>query len=207
MTEAAAPVAQGPLIVAVGGTLRQNSSGAAALQLCLAYAASQGARTSLFTGDDLRMPLYEPQALELTEPCQRMIGALRQADGIILASPGYHGSISGTLKNALDYTEEMRDDAASYFDGRAVGCIASAAGWQASAATLSALRSIVHALRGWPTPIGVMLNSSEKLFTPSGDCVSPTVAASLVAMTQQVLDFAWQRRHAPPQLTPQHLEA
>jgi FMN reductase len=207
MTGIVPSTTQGPLIVAIGGTLRENSSGAAALQLCLAYAAKQGARTSLFTGDDLRMPLYEPQSLVLTEPCQRMIGALRQADGIILASPGYHGSISGTLKNALDYTEEMRDDAVSYFDGRAVGCIASAAGWQASAATLSALRSIVHALRGWPTPIGVMLNSSEKLFTPIGDCVSPAIAATLSAMTQQVLDFAWQRRYAPQQLTPQRLEA
>jgi FMN reductase len=207
MTGIVPPSQIAPLVVAVGGTLRQNSSGAAALQLCLAYAAKQGARTSLFTGDDLRMPLYEPQSLVMTDPCQRMIGALREADGIILASPGYHGSISGTLKNALDYTEEMRDDAASYFDGRAVGCIASAAGWQASAATLSALRSIVHALRGWPTPIGVMLNSSEKLFTAAGDCVSPAIAATLAAMTQQVLDFAWQRRYAPPQLTPQHLEA
>jgi len=196
-----------PLIVAVGGTLRENSSGAAALGVCLAYAAAQGARTCLFTGDDLRMPLYDPQSLVLTENCQRMIGALRRADGIILASPGYHGSISGTLKNALDYTEELRDDDASYFDGRAVGCIAAAAGWQASAATLSALRSIVHALRGWPTPIGVMLNSSEKLFTPTGECISPAIAGTLAAMTRQILEFAWQRRTAPPETARQRLEA
>jgi FMN reductase len=202
MTEVASP-----LIVAVGGTLRENSSGAAALRVCLTYAAERGARTMLFTGDDLRMPLYEPQSLVLTEPCARMIAALRQADGIILASPGYHGSISGTLKNALDYTEALRDDPASYFDGRAVGCIASAAGWQASAATLSALRAIVHALRGWPTPIGVMLNSSEPLFTPAGECVSPATAATLAAMTQQILDFAWRRQTAPPNMAQQRLEA
>jgi len=202
MTETASP-----LIVAVGGTLRENSSGAAALRVCLAYAAERGARTRLFTGDDLRMPLYEPQSLVLTEPCARMIAALRQADGIILASPGYHGSISGTLKNALDYTEALRDDPASYFDGRAVGCIASAAGWQASATTLSALRAIVHALRGWPTPIGIMLNSSDPLFTPAGECVSPTTAATLAAMTQQILDFAWRRQTAPPNMAQQRLEA
>jgi FMN reductase len=197
-----------PLIVAVGGTLRANSSGAAALQICLAYAAARGARTCLFTGEDLRMPLYEPQSRVLTEPCERMIGALRQADGIILVSPGYHGSISGTLKNALDYTEELKDDEAAYFDGRAVGCIATAAGWQASAATLSALRAIVHALRGWPTPLGVTLNSSDQLFTPAGECLSPAIAATLAAMTQQVLDFACYRRtYVPPDLARQRLEA
>ncbi len=182
-----------PLLVGIGGTLREKSSSASALRLCLDYAAAQGARTEIFTGDDLRMPLYEPHAPELPPACQRMIAALRAADGIILSSPGYHGSISGTLKNVLDYTEVMRDDDASYFDGRAVGCIASAAGWQASAATLSALRSIVHALRGWPTPLGVTLNSSENLFDRNGLCLVPAVNTALVTMTQQVIGFA---RHA-----------
>jgi FMN reductase len=207
MTDIVSHAPRAPLIVAVGGTLRANSSGAAALQMCLAYAAAHGARTCLFTGEDLRMPLYEPQCRVLTEPCRRMIDALRRADGILLASPGYHGSISGTLKNALDYTEELKDDDAAYFDGRAVGCIATAAGWQASAATLSALRAIVHALRGWPTPIGVMLNSSDPLFAPGGECVSPDIAATLGAMTQQVLDFARRRSHIPPELAQQRLEA
>jgi FMN reductase len=182
-----------PLIVGIGGTLRPQSSGASALRLCLAHAEARGARTLLFTGDALRLPLYDPQASTLDASSVALVEALRAADGVVLASPGYHGGISGTLKNALDYTEEMRGDARGYLDGRAVGCVAAAAGWQAAGATLSALRAIVHALRGWPTPLGVMLNSAEPLFDGAGGCLHDGADAQLRAMTDQVIRFAeWQ---------------
>jgi len=181
-----------PLIVGIGGTLRDSSSSERALRRCLSLAETAGAQTQIFTGSDLRMPLYEPGSPSVSAACEKMIAALRAADGIILASPGYHGSISGTLKNALDYTEEMRGDARVYFDGRAVGCIASAAGWQAAAATLSALRSITHALRGWPTPLGIMMNSSEPIFDTKGDTISPSLEDNFALMTQQVVAFARQ---------------
>ncbi len=181
-----------PLIVGIGGTLRADSSSERALRRCLSLAQAAGAATEIVTGADLRMPLYEPGSPSISPACARMIAVLRAADGIILASPGYHGSISGTLKNALDYTEEMRGDARAYFDGRAVGCIASAAGWQAAAATLSALRSITHALRGWPTPLGIMINSSEPVFDSEGVTISPLLDETFGLMTQQVVAFARQ---------------
>jgi FMN reductase len=180
-------------IVGVGGTLRGDSSSAKALRVCLSHASAKGAQTRLFSGDALRTPLYDPQNPVLTETTADLIAALRGADGVILASPGYHGGVSGALKNLIDYTEEMASDPACYFDGRAVGCVASAAGWQASASTLAALRAIIHALRGWPTPLGVMINSSERIFDAEGVCVASTVAAGLMAMTDQVLEFAAMR--------------
>jgi len=192
MTGAGRQAPSTPLIVGIGGTLRANSSSERALRRCLSLAETAGAATALFTGADLRMPLYEPGSPSVSPACEKMITMLRAADGIILASPGYHGSISGTLKNALDYTEEMRGDARVYFDGRAVGCIASAAGWQAAAATLSALRSITHALRGWPTPLGIMVNSSEPVFDTEGATISPALEENFALMTQQVVAFARQ---------------
>jgi FMN reductase len=180
-------------IVGIGGTLRPNSSSAKALKYCLDYATSQGAAVEAFADADLRAPLYEPG-----QPCDfagtaRMIEALRAADGVIIASPGYHGGVSGALKNILDYTEEMAKDAVPYLDGRAVGCLVSAAGWQAGGATLAALRAIVHALRGWPTPLGVLMNSAEAGFTETGRPGSDELARNLRLMTQQVLDFAVMR--------------
>lgn len=188
--------AAGLRIVGVGGTLRPSSSSGTAMLYCLDHARRQGAETAAFTGQDLVAPLYDPGGAEVPGAMAEMIAALRNADGIILASPGYHGGISGAIKNALDYTEEMAKDARCYFDGRAVGCIATAAGWQATGATLTALRGIVHALRGWPTPLGVMLNSSEPLFDEAGGCVAAQTGATLAAMTDQVIDFARMRRAA-----------
>src|SRR5262249_20408074 len=117
------------------------------------------------------------------------VDALREADGVVLVSPGYHGTVSGLVKNALDYVEALRADRRPYLDGRAVGCVALAQGWQAAVTTLTALRSIVHALRGWPTPLGAALNSSEVTFDADG-CSDPQVEKALRTIGEQVVEFA-----------------
>ncbi len=115
---------------------------------------------------------------------------VRRADGLIVASPGYHGGVSGLVKNALDLLEDLRGDQRSYLEGRAVGCVVTAAGWQAAVTTLEALRSIVHALRGWPTPLGASLNTAEPLFDGDGNCTDPKAADVLNAVARQVVEFA-----------------
>jgi FMN reductase len=123
-----------------------------------------------------------------------LVEALAQADGVIVASPGYHGGISGLVKNALDYIEDLRDDARPYLDGRAVGCIVCAYGWQATTTTLVSLRSTVHALRGWPTPLGVAINSAQKTFDDTGRVLDDHCAQQLTALSGQILDFVGARR-------------
>lgn len=82
-------------------------------------------------------------------------------------------------------------DPRPYLDGRAVGLVVTAYGWQATGATLGAMRSIVHALRGWPTPLGVTLNTgSAPLFAPDGTCAEPRVQEQLSTMARQVVSFA-----------------
>ena len=109
---------------------------------------------------------------------------------MILASPGYHGGISGLVKNALDLFEDLRDDRRCYLDGRAVGCIITANGWQTIGTALTALRSIIHALRGWPTPLGAGLNTAERIFNETGACTDPAAAMQLNTVGRQVVEFA-----------------
>jgi FMN reductase len=119
-----------------------------------------------------------------------VIACLRIEIIIWVVSPGYHGTISGLVKNALDYVEDLRDEERPYLDGRAVGCVATATGWQAAVTTLTSLRSIVHALRGWPTPLGAAVNSGEVSFGGVGECTSETVAGNLRTIGKQVAKFA-----------------
>jgi FMN reductase len=179
----------GPLVVGFGGTTRAESTSDRALRLALAAAAQQGATVEAFFGSDLAFPIYQPQKPVEDPRALRFVSALRRADGIVIASPGYHGAISGLIKNAIDYVELLRDDPRPYFEGRAVGCIACAAGWQAAASTLASLLSVVHALRGWPTPLGAMLNSTSTSFTSDGECSDAKAAAQLACLAQQVVSF------------------
>ena len=112
------------------------------------------------------------------------------ADGLIIASPGYHGSISGLVKNALDSLEGLSAETRPYFDGRAVGCIVAASGAQAAGSTLAALRAVVHALRGWPTPLGATLHTGPDLFDAGGGFLDAKDAWQVETVAAQVVAFA-----------------
>lgn len=178
-----------PLIVGLGGTIASKSSSERILRHALAQCETAGARTILFDGPSLDMPMYG-YGTPRTEKALALIDGLRRADGIILISPGYHGTVSGLIKNALDYVEDMAKDERPYFEGRAVGLISVAAGWQATGTTLATLRSIVHALRGWPTPMAVTVNSALSVFADDGSVGDATLKAQLGILAQQVVGFA-----------------
>src|SRR3954452_710795 len=157
-----------PLIVGIGGTMRSWSGTERVVRAGLAATERRGAPTRLLAGPGLGLRMYAPQSGERTGAAGALVDWIVRADGVIVASPAYHGGVFGLVKNALDYVEDLRDAKRPYLDGRAVGCIACAGGWQAAVATLTGLRSIAHALRGWPTPLGVALNTSEAVFGPDG---------------------------------------
>jgi FMN reductase len=180
-----------PFILGLGGTARGGSSSETALRFALKGAEALGARTRLLGGPFLaRLPLYSPEAQERTPEEQELVQAVREADGLIFSTPGYHGGMSGLVKNAIDLIEDTRSDERVYLDGRAVGLIVTAYGWQATGVTLVSLRSVVHALRGWPTPLGVALNSAAGLFDKDGAPKEAGTAETLTLMAQQVVQFA-----------------
>jgi len=128
----------------------------------LFHAEALGAEVELISGPQLEMPFYNPADETRTVEATALIAALRGADGVVIGSPGYHGSVSGLIKNALDYIEDMSGDSRVYLDGRAVGLVASGAGLAGAMTTLSALRDMTHALRGFVTPFGYVFNSTDK---------------------------------------------
>ena len=150
------------LIVGIGGTTNPNSSSDAALRLALDEVEAQGAQVRMISGDLLKnLPMYDPVNPERTPDALALVAAMREASGIIISAASYHGSISGMLKNALDYAEDLAQDERAYFSGIPVGSIAVAKGYQAAVNTLATLRIVVHSLRGWPTPYGCIVNTSS----------------------------------------------
>ena len=189
-----------PLIVGIGGTATADSSTQHALTLALAAAEQEGVRTKLFGSETLSvLPHYLTPASRVSPEARELLEYVRQADGLILASPGYHGSISGIVKNAIDYLEDTSKDRRAYLDGLPVGLVSTAYGWQAAASTLATLRSIVHALRGWPTPMGAAINCSGGILK-SGQCSDPNSLAQLTLVGRQVCQFA-RLRLSDPRIT------
>jgi FMN reductase len=176
------------------------------LRYALALAAAQGAEVGLFDGASINVPMYAPESAERSEGALRMVAALRRANGVIIATPCYHGSVSGLVKNALDYTEDMCKDPEPYLDGRAVGLIVCGHGWQSTGVVLTAFRSIVHALRGWPTPMGVAINTLVEHFDENGVGLQEQATRQMAIMVGQVMEFA-RLRSLPANLSAASAEA
>ncbi|MCU0929734.1 MAG: NAD(P)H-dependent oxidoreductase [Burkholderiaceae bacterium] len=157
-----------PFIVGLGGTTRPASTSERALQVAMARARALGCETQVFASVQLPQEPYDPAQVERSANALALVEAMRRCDGVVIATPAYHGGISGLLKNAIDFTEDLRGDVRVYLDGRAVGCIVCAEGPQAMGSTLASLRAIVHALRGWPTPYGATINSTARPFGGAG---------------------------------------
>lgn len=180
-------------ILGIGGTTRAGSTSETALRTALEGAQAAGAETECLAGADLAVPFYDPATSERTREARRLVDGLRAADGLVFASPGYHGTVSGLVKNALDYAEDLREEHPPYLEDRAVGCVTVAHGWQAAVTTLRALRDISHALRGWPTPYGAAVNVTSKPFE-DGACTDDVVREQLHLVGVQVVEFTARRR-------------
>ena len=149
-----------------------------------------GLDVTYITGRELMLPIYDTETQERTPEARALVEAVRMADGLIISSPGYHGGVSGMLKNALDYLEDLRHDERPYLEGRAVGLIGVAHGWQTAVGTLGQLRDIVHSLRGWPTPLGVAVNDSTRLIGADAADSDPHIVDQLHTLGRQVADMA-----------------
>jgi FMN reductase len=149
-------------LVALGGSLREQSLSAAALRASVEIAASLGVHTQLLDLRLLGLPTYLPDVpIDAYHPdCQpkllHFIQAVRDADVMLWATPTYHGSMSGAFKNAIDYMQMLAQEPAPYLQGKAVGLIA-----VGDASPFTSMTSCVHELRAWLAPTRVMLKSSD----------------------------------------------
>jgi FMN reductase len=187
-----------PYVIGIGGTARPNSTSECALIEALKAAERLGARTRLFDGRFISsLPLYVPGRHAQSPEELDYIDSVRACHGIIVSTPGYHGSLSGPVKNVLDLLEDTAKDANPYLEGRSFGCVVTAYGWQACVTTLVSLRMVAHALRAWPTPFGASINTSTPLFDAGGTCTDAKVSGHLKLVASQVVEFArWRNSSA-----------
>lgn len=102
-----------------------------------------------------QLPLYSPDIdYSNHDGVRRLNRLMQEADGIVLSTPEYHGSISGVLKNALDYLGQ------SHFAGKPVLSISSAGG-PVGVSSLTQLQAIVRNLHGINSPHWISIGGDQ----------------------------------------------
>jgi FMN reductase len=179
----------GPTIVGLGGSLARASKSRAALQRALEGSAVAGAQTTLLDLRELDLPLYNPDDDEPGAAASELIESCYQADGLIWSSPLYQGTISGALKNALDWLHLLGRRDPPYLHDKVIGLISAAGGTQGLQA-INTMEFAVRALRGWAVPYVVPVASASRVFEPDGRINAESVEAQLATLGGEVVRVA-----------------
>ena len=177
-------------IVGVGGSMRAESTSRAALAAALDGAAASGADTELISVRDLDLPLYTPEHAT-PAAAERFAETAYDCDGMIWSSPTYHGSVSGSFKNALDWLILLAERTPPYLSNKPIGLVSTAGGVQGLQA-VNTMDFIARSLRGWSVPLVMPVPQSWRTFDPEGHLVDQAIADQLRALGAEVVRAARQ---------------
>ncbi|WP_433431376.1 NADPH-dependent FMN reductase [Nonomuraea sp. CA-141351] len=189
-------------IVGLGGSLQVPSTSLTALQMALQGASADDVDIDLLDLRTLDLPLYGSagtDAAGLHPGVSRLVRAAASADAMIWSAPMYHGTVSGSFKNSLDWLEELAGLDPPFLTDKPVGLIATAAGAQALQA-INSMEFAVRALRGWVVPFVVPVNGAHDVFRSDERPTDRAVVNRLVSLGGMVLDAA--RRFATEAASP-----
>jgi len=184
-------------VVGLGGSLSKQSSSLAALKIALEGAAEAGAETELLDIRTLALPMFDPGVGDPPDSALKLCDAMYNADGLIWSSPMYHGTISGSFKNALDWLQLLADRQPPYLTDKVVGLISTAGGVQGLQA-VNTMEFVVRALRGWAVPLVLPIAQAWKAFDDESKARDPQLAEQLRALGREVARGSCQFALTPP---------
>lgn len=139
-------------ILGIGSSLRENASSTSGLSVTLDLARKYGAETRLLDLKQNKLPLYDPSENQSSHEIKKTKDDVMWADALILSTPDYHGSMSGVMKNFLDYFW-------AEFAGKTFGYIC--ASHEKGLTAMDQMRTAVRQCYGWSMPYGVSISDSE----------------------------------------------
>lgn len=169
-------------IVGIGGSLRTNSYTQLALQVAAQRVEALGAEVEILDLRQLQLPFCDGGKEYPEYPdVQRLRDTVRNADGLILATPEYHGGVSGVIKNALDLMsfDELSD--------KVTGLI-SVLGGQSNSNALNDLRLIMRWVHGWVIPEQIAIGQAWSAFSPEGKLTDEKLSQRFDGFAQSLVD-------------------
>lgn len=191
-----------PRILAFAGSTRTDSYNKKLIRAAVKGAEAAGAEVTLIDLRDFPMPLYDGdlEAKEGVPPeAKRLKEMMKSHPGFLLSCPEYNSSITGVLKNAIDWAsrEEEGEPPLACFRGKAAALMS------ASPGALGGLRGLVH-VRAILGNIGVLVLPDQvavprahEAFQPNGSLKDPKQQASVEKLGRSLSDLLQKLRTLP----------
>jgi len=184
-----------PRLVAFDGALRRDSWNRKVLAVAIEGARRAGAEVTQFLLRDLELPLYDGDleaASGLPEGARRLKAAMIASDGFLLGCPEYNTSITGVLKNAIDWTSrsEPGEGALLAYRGKIAALSSASPGAFGGLRSLLAVRTILSGIGVLVLPTQVAVPRVHEAFDEQGQLKDPKQKAALEALGAAAVDLA-----------------
>lgn len=177
-------------IVALSGSARAPSSTTTALDVAAAAATAAGGQVTRIVLSEWRLPIFDGDVSAADDAVVRFKAAIAACDGLIVATPVFHDSMTGALKNAFDF---LYDE----LQGKVAGLIAVAGGRTGHGQALEHVRAVLRETGTWVLPRQVPIGNSKEAFDAEGKPTDPETAKRLELLGKEVVARAKQLRPPP----------
>jgi NAD(P)H-dependent FMN reductase len=173
-------------VLGVAGSMREQSYSTRGLKMVLEETKKYKAESYMLEVRKINLPLYDPSEITSDNSSsnnnnvlERITTTLRWADVFVLASPDYHGSMSGGMKNFLDYFWED-------FAGKTFGYIV--ASHEKGLTVADQMRTAVRQCYGWSMPYNISING-EKDFDSKGNLINSVLAKRIKMLSRDLVTY------------------
>lgn len=162
-----------PQILAFSGSLRAGSYNTLLVKQAAEGALAAGAKVTMLSLRELDLPMFDEDCeAKVTLPAggKKLKELMRAHDGMLIACPEYNGSISGALKNAIDWASRPEPDqpSLSCFAGKVVGLLSASPGALGGLRGLAHVRAILSHVQSLVLPEQFGLMKAHEAFDAQG---------------------------------------
>jgi chromate reductase len=180
-------------LLALAGSLRKGSYNKNILKIAVRGAREAGAEVALLDLLDYPMPLYnqdDQDAEGLPENAEKLKEMMKSSDGFIIASPEYNSSVSGVLKNTIDWTSRQTEGESvleCYRDKNAVIMSASPS-YRGGLRGLFALRFILQNIGVMVIPEMEGISRAHEAFNEDGSLKDARLEARIEGLGRKLVE-------------------
>lgn len=183
-----------PRIAALAGSLRQKSYNKQLVRLAAAGAVAAGASVTVIDLAEHVIPLYDgdvERSQGLPDAVKMLKSMLREHDGLLIAAPEYNGSISGVLKNVIDWTSrpEGEEPPCACYKGKLAGILSASPGRFGGAKGLIHTRAVLSNIGCIVLPDQVTVANAANAFNEEGALKDERLQQAVEALAVRLVDI------------------
>ena len=176
-----------PRILAFAGSTRNGSFNKKLVKIAADAARAQGAHVTFVDLRDIPMPLYDGDLESeqgIPENAKKFKAMLSAHDGFLISAPEYNSSITGVLKNSIDWASRPLPGEAPFacFAGKVAALMSASPGALGGLRGLVIVRSLLSNIRVIVLPDQIAVPKAHEAFDPEGKLKDPKQQAGIEAL-------------------------